>query len=93
MNSDTFASTYAASSGAAAFLLIFGIVVVAVLISAFIFGPRLRARELPPPRPEEQPTRPPAEVRRRQAAELSEDHKGTDGNTFRDSVTGPESAE
>ncbi|MFF5566495.1 DUF6479 family protein [Streptomyces sp. NPDC012623] len=59
MNRDTLASMYAASSGAAAFLpLVFGVVVVAVLIGAFVFGRRVRAREPSPPTPEEQPTPP-----------------------------------
>ncbi|MFJ8000843.1 DUF6479 family protein [Streptomyces sp. NPDC096310] len=60
MNSDTLSMTYAASSGAAAFLpLVFGVVVVGVLIGAFVLGRRVRARQPRPPRPDEQPTRPP----------------------------------
>ncbi|MFJ7063873.1 DUF6479 family protein [Streptomyces sp. NPDC101115] len=35
-----------------------GLIVVAVLIGAFMYGIRVRNKELPPPEPEEQPHRP-----------------------------------
>ncbi|MFE2378796.1 DUF6479 family protein [Streptomyces sp. NPDC059398] len=51
------ASTYqlAVSSNTALFMLLAGIIVVGVLLAAFAWGRRIRARELPPPEPEEQP--------------------------------------
>ncbi|MET9535134.1 DUF6479 family protein [Streptomyces sp. NPDC006649] len=52
-------SQLAVSSGTAMFMLLTGIIVVAVLIGAFAWGRRIRARELPPPRPDEQPHLPP----------------------------------
>ncbi|NDZ80212.1 hypothetical protein G3I19_17125 [Streptomyces sp. SID10853] len=45
----------AVSADTALFMLLAGIVVVAVLLAAFAWGRRIRARELPPPRPNEQP--------------------------------------
>ncbi|MCX4726753.1 DUF6479 family protein [Streptomyces sp. NPDC090052] len=45
----------AVSSNTALFMLLTGIVVVAVLLAAFAWGRRIRARELPPPKPNEQP--------------------------------------
>ncbi|MET9827805.1 DUF6479 family protein [Streptomyces sp. NPDC006385] len=39
-------------------LLVAGLVVVALLIGAFVLGVRVRRREPPPPRPEEQPRLP-----------------------------------
>ncbi|MFD5748720.1 DUF6479 family protein [Streptomyces sp. NPDC127033] len=69
MNSDTgdtLAAMYVAAPGAAAFLpLVFGLVVVGILIAGFAFGRRVRAREPRPPRPEEQPKRPPERSARR----------------------------
>lgn len=45
----------ASSPGFALLMPIAGLVVVAVLIAAFAWGRRIRARESRPPRPEEQP--------------------------------------
>jgi len=39
-------------------LIVAGLVVVGLLIGAFVVGARIRRREPPPPRPEEQPRRP-----------------------------------
>ncbi|MFE4535293.1 DUF6479 family protein [Streptomyces scopuliridis] len=36
-------------------MLLVGVVAAAVLVAPFVWGRRIRARELPPPRPEEQP--------------------------------------
>ncbi|MCL8011607.1 DUF6479 family protein [Streptomyces sp. AS02] len=52
-------STDIAAKGALGIgLLVAGLAVVALLIGAFVLGARIRRREPPPPRPEEQP-RPP----------------------------------
>ncbi|WP_217169350.1 DUF6479 family protein [Streptomyces sp. AC512_CC834] len=51
----------AAGSGAlGVWLIMAAVVVVGVLIGAFAFGSRQKRRELPPPRPEEQPRMPEA---------------------------------
>lgn len=48
----------AASSGTALLMWIVGLVVVGVLLAAFLWGRRIRAREPAAPRPEEQPKLP-----------------------------------
>ncbi|MFF8012576.1 DUF6479 family protein [Streptomyces sp. NPDC007929] len=49
----------AAGTGAGgAGLIVAGVVVVALLLGAFVLGVRVKRRELPPPRPDEQPRLP-----------------------------------
>lgn len=52
------ASTLAVSGALGAGLIIAAVAVVALLVGAFWFGMRRRDKELPPPRPDEQPTPP-----------------------------------
>ncbi|MFJ7071832.1 DUF6479 family protein [Streptomyces sp. NPDC098781] len=53
------ASTDIAAEGALGIgLAVAGLIVVALLIGAFVLGARIKRRELPPPRPEEQPRMP-----------------------------------
>ncbi|MDO0917458.1 DUF6479 family protein [Streptomyces sp. DT2A-34] len=48
-------TTIAAEGALGIGLVVAGLVVVALLIGAFVLGARIRRREPPPPRPEEQP--------------------------------------